>query len=80
MGCGTGGAVLVHVGTNNAEKEGTSAIVGKYRRLIKTLKEARIGQIVLSGILPVMGGRGQEYGYCRRMTINIRIENVCVEE
>ena len=27
MGGGTGGAVLVHVGTNNAEKEGTSAIV-----------------------------------------------------
>ena len=27
MGDGTGGAVLVHVGTNNAEKEGTSAIV-----------------------------------------------------
>ena len=54
MGGGTGGAVLVHVGTNNAEKEGTSAIVGKYRRLIKTLKEARVGQIVLSGILPIM--------------------------
>ena len=32
MGGGTGGAVLVHVGMNNAEKEGTSAIVGKYRR------------------------------------------------
>ena len=37
-GGGTGGAVLVHVGTNNSEKEGTSAIVGKYRRLIKTLR------------------------------------------
>ena len=45
-GGGMGGAVLVHVGTNNAEKERTSAIVGKYRRLIKTLKEARVGQIV----------------------------------
>ena len=32
MGGGTGGAVLVHVRTNNIEKEGTSAIVGKYRR------------------------------------------------
>ena len=40
MGGGTGGTVLVHVGMNGAEKEGTSAIVGKYRRLIKTLKEA----------------------------------------
>ena len=60
MGGGTGGAVLVHVGTNNAKKEGTSAIVGKYRRLIKTLKGPRVGQIVLSGILPIMGGRGEE--------------------
>ena len=59
MGGGTGGAVLVHAGTNSAEKDGTSAIVGKYRRLIKTLKEARVGQIVLSGILPIMGGRGE---------------------
>ena len=39
-------AVLVHVGTNNAEKEGTPAIVGKYRRLVKTLKEARTGCVV----------------------------------
>ena len=39
MGGGTGGAVLVHVGMNNAE-EGTLAIVGKYRRLVKTLKLA----------------------------------------
>ena len=43
MGGGTGGAVLVDVGTNNAEKEGTLAIVGKYRRLIKILKDAGIG-------------------------------------
>ena len=69
----TGGAVLVHVGTNSAEREGTSAIVGKYRRLVKTLKEARIGQIVLSGILPVMGGRGEEYRNCRRMAINTQV-------
>ena len=59
-----GGAVLVHVGTNNAEKEGTSTIVGKYRRLVKTLKEARIEQNVLSGIVRVMGGSGQEYRKC----------------
>ena len=77
---GTGGAVLVHVGMNNAEKEGTSAIVGKYRRLIKTLKEARVGQIVLSGILPIMGGRGDEYRNCRRMAINTQVQKVCTEE
>ena len=58
---------------NNAEKEGTSAIVGKYRRLVKTLKEARIGQIALSGILTVMGGKGKEYRNCMRLTINTQI-------
>ena len=26
-----GGSILVHVGTNNAEREGTTAIVKKYR-------------------------------------------------
>ena len=57
----------MHMGTNNAEKEGTSAIVGKYRRLEKALKETLIGHIVLSGILPVMGGSGQEYRDSRRM-------------
>ena len=76
MGGGTGGAVLVHVGTNNAEKEGTSAIVGKY----KTLKGARVGQIVLSGILSIMGGGGGEYRNCRRMAINIHVQKVCMEE
>ena len=79
MGGGTGGGVLVHVGTNNAE-EGTSAIVGKYRRSIKTLKEARVGQIVLSGILPIMGGRGEEYRNCRRMAINTQVQKVCMEK
>ena len=78
-GGGTGVAVLVHVGMNNAE-EGTSAIVGKYRRLIKTLKEAQVGQMVLSGILPIMGGRGEEYRNCRRMAINTQVQKVCMEE
>ena len=31
MGIGKGGTNLVHVGTNNADKEGTTAIVEKYR-------------------------------------------------
>ena len=71
IGGGTGGAVLMHVGTKNAEKEGTSAIVGKYRRLIRTLKEARVGHIVLWGILPIIGGRGEEYRKCRRMATSV---------
>ena len=31
MGHGTGGSILVHVGTNNADKEGTTGITQKYR-------------------------------------------------
>ena len=69
----------MHVGTNNAE-EGTPAIVGKYRRLIKTLKEARVGHNVLSGILPIMGGRGEVYKNCRGMVTNIQVQKVCMEE
>ena len=53
MGRGKGGTILVHVGTNNADKEGTMAIVDKYRNLLKKTKEARVGQVILSGILPV---------------------------
>ena len=47
MGRGKGGTILVQVGTNNADKEGTTAIVDKYRNLLKKTKEARVGQIIL---------------------------------
>ncbi len=57
MGRGNGGSILVHIGTNNADKEGTTAIHEKYRNLLKQTKQARIGQIILSGILPVFGNR-----------------------
>ena len=31
-------------------------------------------------ILPVMGGRGEEYRNCRRMAINTQVQKVCMEE
>ena len=46
MGRGNGGYILVHVGTNNADKEGTTAIVEKYNNLLKMTKQARAGQII----------------------------------
>ena len=48
MGIGYGGSILVHVGTNNTDKEGTTSIVEKYRNLLKKTKQARAGQIILS--------------------------------
>ena len=61
MGRGNGGSIVVHVGTNNADKEGTTAILEKYRDLLKKTKQARVGQIIISGILPVFGNKIQGY-------------------
>ena len=38
---GQGGSTLVHVGTNNADKEGTTREVQRYRQLVKTLKKTK---------------------------------------
>ena len=70
MGDGYGGSIPVRVGTNNAEKEGTAVIIEKYRKLVCTLKGVRVGQIVCSGILPIIGNRGKYYKNCRRMVFN----------
>ena len=43
MGRGNGGTIPVHAGTNNTDKEGTTAIVEKYRKLLKKTKQARLG-------------------------------------
>ena len=72
MGRGHGGSILVHIGKDNANKEGTTAIVDKYMNLLKKTKQARVGQIILSGIFPVFGNRIQEYIYMnsKRVTVN----------
>ena len=61
MGRGHGGTILVHIGTNNADKERTATIVKKYRNLLKKTREARVGQIISSRIFPVFGNRRQGY-------------------
>ena len=57
LGLGKGWSILGHVGTNDKEKEGTTAIVQKHRQLVRTLKPAWVGQIIMAGILPVMRSR-----------------------
>ena len=79
MGRGNGGTILVHVGTNNADKEGITAIIEKYKNLLKMTKQARAEQITLSGILPVYGNRIQEYRNSKRMTVNGMVERPCKE-
>ena len=80
VGRGNGGTILVHVGTNNTDKEGTTAIVDKYRKLLKKTKQARLGQIILSGILPVCVNRIQGYRNSKRMAVNGMVERLCKEE
>ena len=80
MGRGKGGTILVHIGTNNADKEGTTAIVDKYSKLLKKTKEARVGQIILSGILPVFGNSIDGYRNSKRMAINGMVKRLCKEE
>ena len=80
MGRGNRGTILVHVGTNNADKEGTTAIIEKYMNLLKKTKQARVGQIIISGILPVFGNRIQEYRNSKRMAVNGMVERRCKEE
>ena len=80
VGSGKGGSVLEHVGTNNAEREVTAAIVRKYRNLVRTLKQTRVEQVILSGILSVIGRRGHRYRKCRGMAINVLVEKLCREK
>ena len=65
VGSGKGESVLVHVGTNNVEREGTTAIVRKYRQLVRTLKQTRVEQVILQGILPVIGRRFRDIEIAR---------------
>ena len=80
MGRGKEGNILVHIGTNNADKEGTTAIVDKCRTLLKKTKEARVEQIILSGILPVLGNKIDGYRNSKRMAINGMVKRLCKEE
>ena len=80
MGRGNGGSIVVHVGTNNADKEGTTAILEKYRDILKKTKQARVGQIIISGILPVFGNKIQGYSNSKRMAVNGMVERLCKEE
>ena len=80
MGRGNGGSILIHIGTNNTDKEGTTAIVEKYRSLLKKTKQARVGQIILSGILPVFGNRIRGFRNSKRMAVNGMVRRLCKEE
>ena len=51
-----------------------------YRQLVVKLKKTRVEQIILSGILPVMGGRGATYRNSKMMAINALLEQTYEED
>ena len=71
---GQGGSIFY------TENEGTTAIVRKYRQLVRRAKQTQVEQIILSGILTVMGSRGQGYLNYQRMAINMLVQQLCREE
>ena len=51
-----------------------------YRNLLKKTKEARVGQVILSGIVPVFGNRIDGYINSKRMAINGMMKRLCKKE
>ena len=80
MGRGNGGSILINIGTNNADKEGKTAIVEKYMSLRKKTKQGRVGHTLLSGILPVFGNMIRGYRTSKRMAVNGIVRWLCKEE
>ena len=64
----------------NISKMTTPTNLDKYRKLLKKTKEARVEQIILSGILPVFGNRIDGYRNLKRMAINGMVKRLCKEE
>ena len=52
----------------------------KYRTLLKKTKDARVGQIIVSGILPVFGTMSQRYRNSRRLAVNGMCQQLFKEE
>ena len=47
---------------------------------MKKTKQARLGHIILSGILPVCGNRIRGYRNSNRMAVNGMVERLCKED
>ncbi len=50
------------------------------RSILKKTKQARVGQIILSGILPVLGNMIRGYRNSKRMPVNGMVRRLCKEE
>ena len=74
------GRIYISICRDEQCRQWTTRIVQRFRPLVGKLKKTRVEQIILSGILPVVGGRGATYRNCKRMAINTLVEQICEEE
>ena len=69
--------------TTGMKERGVAETGGKEKGVGETggkLKQTRVEQVILSGILTVMGRRGHKYRNCRGMAINMLVQRLCREE
>ena len=57
----------------------TAAVIDLFRQRSPSTKEARVRQVILSGILPVFGNRIDGYRNSKRMAINGMMKRLCKE-
>ena len=65
----------MQVGTNNLRMDETEEIMKKYKEMIQRLKEERLGEVVIMGILP-----RQDLGEAlesKRVEVNRRLKEMC---
>ena len=68
------------VGKDTRYARESSPQPGRKLRGGKVTGRTRVEQVILSGILPVMGRRGHKYRNCRGMAINMLVQKLCREK
>ena len=69
----------MHIGTDNTDKEGTTAIVEKYRNLLKKTRKSKGGtDNLIRGF--IFGNRIHGYRNSKRMAVNGMVKRLCKEE
>src|SRR6218665_2384886 len=67
--------VIVQVGTNNLRMDETEEMMKKYEEMIQRLKEERLGEVVVMGILPRQD-LSEALG-SKRVEVNGRLKQMC---
>src|SRR6218665_244516 len=73
--CDNEKAVIVQVGKNNLRMDETEEMMKKYEEIIQWVKEERLGEVVVMGILPRQDL--SEALESKRLEVNRRLKEMC---